>query len=59
VLSIAPVVVWWMICKFMTGEESRRTGGRAYSVGEVSSAGYLFCFVRQSLIVIEVEKTRS
>lgn len=38
---------------FWIGKEPRRAGGQTYSVREMPSSGYLFCFVRQSVIVIE------
>ena len=43
----------------VTSEEYTGAGGRAYSVREVTRAGYLFCFVYQSALTIAVQVTRS
>jgi hypothetical protein len=43
----------------MTTDEHSRAGGRAYSVREVSKAGYLFRFDHQSDTAIAVHETHS
>jgi hypothetical protein len=40
-------------------EDSNRAGGRIYSLGEASGAGYLFCCARQSAIAVTVRVTLS
>jgi hypothetical protein len=46
-------------CTVGTSENPSRAGGRTFSLREVSRAGYLFCFVLQSAIAIDLHETRS